>query len=350
MEVPGTNRRRNTRSGATDAAAEDPMKYDFEAKQRQYRVSMWSAIDAMCSKPIKLRRVVYLDTSQGLETRHLLALGYAPDNLLAVNKNPAHVAALTLGLKRDGLPTIPVAGREWSRFGFGHRDIAAFDGTSNISGNVGGLMLLTLLETTPTVLAFTLLGGRERGEYIEHIRLGGLDPDLTSRRTSTNKQSNKNHLIRIQWVLHCASTYILDDRARKIRAIHEELVDAQNNGDVERAIAACDAWDRGHNGGDLVLPDGVEVDSSYEKSALCVAHVRDVKWNVYQSVSRQPMIWCASKIEIHKFGAPHPRPENFRRVKDLLSIYPACLDGATPHKFERPSWTDEQRRFMHWTV
>lgn len=52
------------------------MDYDFPAKQQKYRARLWSTVDLFSHRHRRTRRVIYLETKQGLETRHLLTLGY----------------------------------------------------------------------------------------------------------------------------------------------------------------------------------------------------------------------------------------------------------------------------------
>jgi hypothetical protein len=76
------------------------MNYDFGNK-RQYRRDVWAFVDRNCNKPIKERKVMYIDTKEGGETLFLLNKGYRPENLFVANNNPAQVAQLTKNLKRD---------------------------------------------------------------------------------------------------------------------------------------------------------------------------------------------------------------------------------------------------------
>lgn len=76
------------------------MDYDFGNK-RQYRRNIYAFANRYCDKPIKERKVFYIDTKEGEETYFLLARGYRPENLYVANNNPAEVAQLTKNLKKD---------------------------------------------------------------------------------------------------------------------------------------------------------------------------------------------------------------------------------------------------------
>jgi hypothetical protein len=76
------------------------MDYDFGNK-RQYRRDVWAFVDRHCKKPIKERKVMFMDTKEGGETLFLLNKGYRPENLFVANNNPGQVAQLTKNLKKD---------------------------------------------------------------------------------------------------------------------------------------------------------------------------------------------------------------------------------------------------------
>jgi hypothetical protein len=54
------------------------------------------------------RVVACLESAEGLEVRHALELGYAPDHIHAFNTERAVLANMTRGLDRDGLPRVHV--------------------------------------------------------------------------------------------------------------------------------------------------------------------------------------------------------------------------------------------------
>lgn len=84
--------------------------YNFGNK-RQYRRNVWRFIDDnLIGVPIKDRKVLIIDTKDGLETRFLIQRGYRPSNLYVVNKNPAEVAWLTRRLREDGLQPVNTYG------------------------------------------------------------------------------------------------------------------------------------------------------------------------------------------------------------------------------------------------
>jgi hypothetical protein len=87
--------------------------YDFESKHL-YRRRREQAIDKICSAgKFRDRKVAYLDTGEALDTIAYLKRGYRPQNLWAINRNPAEVAWLTRKLKSLNFPTINTVGLEF---------------------------------------------------------------------------------------------------------------------------------------------------------------------------------------------------------------------------------------------
>ncbi len=143
------------------------MDYDFDAKQTGFRAPAWMFADRMCKTPRAFRRVAVLDTAQGLEVRHLLSLGYRPENILAVNYSAAILAAMTLALRRDGIEGVQTKAGPFAAAvvkAGGRRHVLSFDTTSNLRSTAFGDLTETIRVTTPEVLILVMLAGREAGQ------------------------------------------------------------------------------------------------------------------------------------------------------------------------------------------
>jgi hypothetical protein len=226
--------------------------YDFENKHL-YRKRREIAIDRMISKPIKLRKVAYLDTKEALDTISYLRRGYTPENLYAINNNPAEVAHLTMTLKKNNLPQINTIGLDFEDALLRRVptvDIIDFDGMGCLSNKLDN-MLNRIVRTRPeAVYGITILCGRESrpsgiwGILIKNIPLHKIT------KTSFGTDINPNHFQRLWLLLNiCLS---------------------------------------GKTGGDI------------ESKPICITHIKKIIWDVYMSISKQPMLWVICKIEKHK--------------------------------------------------
>lgn len=244
--------------------------YDFDAKQR-YRRDVWQAIDQRIKKPRALRTVAYLDTAEALETQWLLSLGYHPDRLLAVNRSPAQVAALQQRLDRLQLPRVNTAGREWwevmtgndvpRKLGVQDLDVVNLDGTGNLSVNTAFDAAMSLFRG-PKVFALTLLGGRESSAAITVLR--DLASSVKASRTGNNQARNQTHAMRAVAALQVISRFV-----------------------------------------------------AHRAGVPCLVHFTRTTWGVYQSTSRQPMVWMVSEVHGHDAAPPVMRglrvpPECYR--------------------------------------
>jgi hypothetical protein len=228
--------------------------YRFHAKDT-YRWRVWNEIDKMVTRPRHLRTVVYLDTSEALETEYLLGAGYCPENMLAVNRSPAQVARLTLRLKTLGLPTVKTAGVEWERAitstfvqGQGRGvDVVNFDGTGCLSPDLVNLLAETVSTAKPKVMAVNMLAGREwggkygLGSYAKTFAPQNVD----SVTTSYGRKVNPNHAGRLAVLL----TSVLNRHK--------------------------------------------------QSPSQCDVHVVKTRWDVYTSESGQPMVWCVAGMMAH---------------------------------------------------
>lgn len=245
--------------------------YDFPTKQL-YRQRRHQAVDNLCAKPVALRRVAYLDTSEALDTISYLDRGYRPENLWAINRNPAEVAALTLRLKKLGLPTVNTVGVDFE-IALVNRipamDVIDFDGMGITSMKLN-IMLCSLAAFLPTkVWCVTTLAGRESafgGSLISlcFSKLNGVE------RTSFNTLVKESHLMR---AIVLAMSFVSEERGKL---------------DVE-----------------------------------------DMYWDVYRSTSSQTMLWGAFKL------AKDRKPIRSKRYLRFLSSQRRITSSATGKLRER---------------
>jgi hypothetical protein len=223
--------------------------YDF-AEKSLYRNRVWMQIDKRCKRPKALRKVVYLDTREALETIFLLDRGYRPENLLAVNREPVEVALLTQKLDRLGYPRVKTAGVEWERairerLG-GHRaDILNFDGMGNYSLDLVNLLRSSVHIARPRVVAVNMLAGRETG-FASDVLFDDASDRLCGgcRKTSSGKDVRETHLKRAFTIVRTVT----------------------------------------------MAAKGVE----------CDWHVDSWAWDTYRSSSGQPMVWTVFEISEHR--------------------------------------------------
>lgn len=155
--------------------------YGFGNK-KQYRRTLWRFIDdSLRGVQLKDRKVVYLDTKEGLETEFLLDRGYKPRNLHVVNWNPAEVAVLTRRLRAMHIPDVNTYGIDVFEAipKVGDFHVLNLD----LCGPISGLLLaeLTLIaarnRAPEYVIANNMLRGRELKEMGGCLReaTGALD-------------------------------------------------------------------------------------------------------------------------------------------------------------------------------
>lgn len=260
--------------------------YQFDAKAL-YRARRDAAIDAYCKVPKRLRRVAYLDTKEGLDTRYRLATGYSAENLYPVNDNPAHVALLTMGLRAAGLPDVNTVGLDFHeafrRGRIPHDvDVIDFDGMSQLHAHTGPMvhqLLATSFATRPRVVfAMTLLAGREQGLYRSLLRH---HIKCHTGATSYGQEVSDEHIARVNLALFAGGATYGDDGAR----------------------------------------------------TGCGAHVVDVKWDRYVSDSRQAMVWFVALMKRHtdaeskRLNDAASRGENPLPMRVLrLAAIPHCMN------------------------
>lgn len=192
--------------------------YDFEAKRR-YRKKLWCWIDDQLAHkvPKSKRNVLYLDTSEALETQFLLQRGYNPERLHPVNMNPAQVACLTMRLDKLGLPRVQTHGCEWTRVLSEQKEcwhVMSFDGCGPVSSRntMGGLRACMEYAASQTIVSATLLKGRETGYASRAMRFGvgiqdgdgdaGASTDQRRRRALGGLDSTEGFRFKIlEWLL-----------------------------------------------------------------------------------------------------------------------------------------------------
>lgn len=272
-------------------AMDDIELYDNPEKDL-YRKRLHATADRLCRAPRKWRTVVYLDTGVGLETRHLLGLGYSPDGLFPVNKSAAKVAHLTMGLKADSLPVVNGCGIDFERalqerLAGRRPDIVNFDGTHNLGPRVVAMVQASARSMDRGVLGVTMLGGRESNQVGLAMGVGRALLDLDRLRlphtTSFGRRVNQSHALRLRNL----------------------------------------------------------IGSAFMREEPCRHHVRDIVWDVYLSPSRQPMVWAVFVVVPHQddssvvaeFKAANTSRSGPRLTKKAASmaklalhwnIWPAC--------------------------
>lgn len=222
------------------------MDYDFPAKQAGYRVPAWGFVDRLSTTPRRLRRVAILDTKQGLEVRHLIRLGYTPENILVVNYNAAELAVMTRGLRSDGIEGVRTKAGEFVNVLMawdGPLHVIAFDTTSNLASKSFVSLAEVIEKHLPECLVSVMLAGREGRETCRSI--AELSDSLTRRRDSLNRDVNPNHFARVTALL-----------------------------------------------GSLVMPR--------ESGGNCILHVPEFRWSTYMSSSGQPMAWVCARVVAHR--------------------------------------------------
>ncbi len=70
------------------------------SEKRKYRQSVYEFFSLHTQKPVRDRRVLYLDAANGLETKLLINAGYHTDNLYCVNRSSAIFAHITRSIER----------------------------------------------------------------------------------------------------------------------------------------------------------------------------------------------------------------------------------------------------------
>lgn len=230
------------------------MKYDFPTKTI-YRQRKRIAIGSLCKKPVALRKVAFLDTSEALDTIFYLKSGYRAENLYAINRSAAQLAHLTRTLDKQGYPRINTVSGEFydallEQVPF--VDIVDFDGTGNLHTNFTRKLAL-MIEVLPTsIFIVNMLVGREQdtdegfGGFIKLWKRAGYG-DLTGiKHSSFGTSIEALHLNRLQLLF-----------------LH--------------GFSGCDYL--------------------YRKG--CDFHVEKFMWDVYRSESNQSMLWVAAKIGPH---------------------------------------------------
>jgi hypothetical protein len=144
--------------------------YSFGNK-KQYRRTIWRGIDDAIKRfvPLKSRRVLYLESSEGLETEFLLERGYNSENLFPCNKSAAQVAWATRRFKNvHGFGCDILVALERLNKTDRAPHIIDLDFCGCISNPiVESLTRLSQMLERPCYLNFTVLKGRE--QWLKHI-------------------------------------------------------------------------------------------------------------------------------------------------------------------------------------
>lgn len=241
--------------------------YDFESK-KLYRKRRESAIDRMLSsRRFRDRKVAYLDTKEALDTISYLNRGYRPENLWVINRNPAEVAMLTRKLETLGLPRVNTVGLDFEE-ALERRvpevDVVDFDGMSCLHPDLIQMLRRITRKRDNCVFGVTLLGGRET--VLQPRQYRNID------QTSFGTKTNPNHSQRLQGLFNL----LLDDG-----------------------------------------PGKTEFDDY-----PCFGHITRIVWDVYTSISRQPMIWSVFNLESHKQLSVDQAVNLGQQIEGF--VYPQC--------------------------
>lgn len=244
--------------------------YDFESKHL-YRSRRESAIDRLAEGRFRDRKVAYLDTKEALDTIAYLKRGYKPQNLWAINENPAEVALLTSRLKSLNLPTVNTVGLSFedaiTRRVPEDVSVIDFDGMSCLHDSLVDMIQRIVQKRPRAIHAITILAGRESSKSDRYgtFKPGALTDKVLESYPQWRSQGYK------EVVDVCEKTLIPTTFGTKVRTSH---------------------WRRLRS----LLSDAIGM----SKDFTCTAHITRVIWDVYVSISKQPMLWCAVKSEPHK--------------------------------------------------
>jgi hypothetical protein len=191
--------------------------------------------------------------------------------MLAVNREPVEVAMLSAKLKTLELPKVKTAGVDWTRairerLGPDGADIINFDGMGCFHTDLGQLLRDTIVEARPSVIAVNMLGGREalkERQFLNHSRQHRVASveDSIPRVTTFGRSVNPNH-------------------GERVRAILKDATDFRDE---------------------------------------CLVHVTSIAWDVYQSESNQPMVWCVAELKRHS-----ERDTSWHPVERRWCLAPPC--------------------------
>ena len=232
--------------------------YDFESKHI-YRERRESAIDKVISIPIGLRRIAYLDTKEALDTISYLNRGYKAENLYAINNNPAELAHLTRKLDSLNLPHVNTVGLDFED-ALNRRvpnvDVIDFDGMGNLSDKLGYMIGRITQSRTKAVFGITILAGRENisaGMWNILLKAYSQYKKDYMNKTSFETDVNVNHFNRLSLL-----TMML-------------------------------------NYGRTDAKDTIKINNK-----KCQIHITKLYWDVYISISNQPMLWAIYRCEPHQ--------------------------------------------------
>lgn len=204
--------------------------YEFPAKAR-YRRKFWNAVDRLLPHvPVRKRVVVVLDTADALEVRELLRRRYRPENIHAVNRNPAIIAHCTRTLRDLGLPTVHTHGVDFLQalqqvaqetpVHVANFDACACIGwgdvkTAPLTSWQGYLHQVGAAVTYGGVVGHTFLVGRERGEMATILseESGG------KRVVDRGRSVPKTYLLRLRFALISLSVLYVGRCARHVDEI-----------------------------------------------------------------------------------------------------------------------------------
>jgi len=286
--------------------------YDFESKHL-YRKRRELCIDRFAVGSFRDRKVAYLDTREALDTISYLKRGYRPKNLWAINRDPVEVALLTQKLDKLGLPRINTCGLEFEEAlekRVPEVNIIDFDGMSCIHQKLLD-MLHRIVNKRPNVLyGLTLLGGREQSkndtrfafsEKAQYNKVRNYFPEELFVGTDTEG------VIVVQKNLLDEFAHLVT-HAQTRETSFGTIVNASHH---DRLSVVFEAFN-----------DPSKAGTKYVDASKCKIHVIEVRWDVYVSISNQPMIWAIFRTEPHRSLQLSDIPNYIKRTDCLAT--PEC--------------------------
>ena len=152
------------------------MNYDFPNK-RQWRRTLYSYVDQFSQKQRAERRLLYLESSQALETIFLVKQkGYKPGQLYPVCDSPAVQAWITTNAERAGIRGLNVKNGLVEDVIRGYAEQGIFFDSINLdfTGPLSRAMFLCLAKIGVclrfrTIVSVTILRGRESNKFTEGV-------------------------------------------------------------------------------------------------------------------------------------------------------------------------------------
>ena len=150
------------------------MKKQWTSTAKQdYRTEFWATIEHHYemwpkevwkrAKTIPERKVLLLDTSKALESKHLINLGYNPDNIHVANYSAGQLAGLNSTLRRAGLPRVHTHAEDIIMTAAirGPFDVIAYDGCATIEREETQQRIQAMRKLSTGFVGATIYGCRD---------------------------------------------------------------------------------------------------------------------------------------------------------------------------------------------